>query len=110
MHIEGSVIPDGPIDEYEDAWEEFDEFANQMLNLDQRAYIGFQVTGDDFERFINFVPLSEDEWGVTVGDSERTLSTAALQELLHALFGDEIPDWVRDAPDIDKTVTGLSRW
>ncbi|MHA1731759.1 MAG: hypothetical protein ACTSU5_07430 [Promethearchaeota archaeon] len=111
MHIEGSVVPDGPIEDFSDCWEEFEDFAEQMLNMNTRSYIGLQVTDEGgFEKFLNFVPLSESTWGVTVGDSERTMGTGELKDLLGAIFSGKIPDWVRDAPDIDKGTTGLSRW
>ncbi len=112
MHVEGSVIPDAPIDEFEDAWEEFEGFAEQMLNIQTRAYIGFQILGEEgeFEKFMNFVPLTEDTWGVTVGDSERQMKVDDLKKLLQELFSGNVPEWVRKSPDIDKTITGLARW
>lgn len=100
MHIDGSPIPEGEIDEFEEAWEEIIEYGDMTSNYtNEKSYIMIEKRGTgsfladmgvdgwyDFPRVI-ITPVDEDRWGVIINDEKGTeMNTDELKQVVKDFF------------------------
>jgi hypothetical protein len=82
MHIDGSSLPDGPVDSFEEAWEEIERYKSMnteksYILLEDREPGNFlaEIGVDgwyDFRR-LAITPVEAGKWGIIVNDEPEQL-------------------------------------
>lgn len=99
MHVDSSPVPEGEIDDFEDAWDEIEDYGKKNLATAEKSYIMLEdrAGGDflslmgidgwyDFPR-IAMSPLGDGKWGLVEGDApERVVSAAELKAVVAGFF------------------------
>ena len=104
MHVDNSPIPEGEIEEFEDAWEEIEYYGKTKSNYtNEKSYILIEnresddflaemgITGwYEFPR-IMMTPIEEGKWGVVINHSkEKQVSTDELKTIVKDFFEGKI--------------------
>nr|MDO8084664.1 hypothetical protein [Candidatus Sigynarchaeum springense] len=96
MHVDGSPLPDGPVDSADEAWEEIERYKNTNV---EKSYILLEdrepgnflaemgVDGwYDFRR-VAITPLAAGKWGIIVNDEpEQIVGKEALLAAVKEFF------------------------
>jgi hypothetical protein len=82
LHVDGSPLPDGPVDSFDEAWEEIERYKNMNV---EKSYILLEdrqpgnflaemgVDGwYDFRR-LAITPVAAGKWGIIVNDEPEQL-------------------------------------
>lgn len=107
MHVDGSPLPDGPVDSFEEAWEEIERYKNMNV---EKSYILLEdrqpgnflaemgVDGwYDFRR-LAITPVEAGKWGIIVNDEpEQLVGKDALLATVKAFFAGTLGKATADA-------------
>ncbi|MHA1794326.1 MAG: hypothetical protein ACTSVI_16940 [Promethearchaeota archaeon] len=100
MHIDNSPIPEGEIDDFEEAWEEITGYVkDESVFSGEKSYIMLEDRNSsdflaqmgvagwyNFPRII-MTPIEKDKWGVIINDDdEKTMTTDELEKVVRDFF------------------------
>ncbi|MFX0102526.1 MAG: hypothetical protein ACFFCS_23365 [Candidatus Hodarchaeota archaeon] len=100
MHVDASPVPEGEIDEWEDAWEEIEDFGKKKDQYTrEKSYIMLEnrKSGDflaemgidgwyDFSRII-MSPVDVEKWGLVINEEpEKIVNNDELKKVVQEFF------------------------